>query len=352
VTVSPGVRRGPAEVVAPGASAGAPGLGCDDARLPVELDKRPLALVPVRCSTCGDEDAEPIAVAEDFDFATSPDSFLALRCSGCGCVYMNPAPADAERERIFPPQYFAAAAPHPKDFRERLRRRRKSRVLARWCRALRPGGRILDVGCGPGLYLQVLRELGGDRWRLEGIDPADAAVRLARLTGVEVHHGKVEDQELPLDSYDLALLVHTLEEAPDPGATLGAVRAVLRPGGRAVIVVNNLASPSFRLFQGRHWGGYDLPRQRQLFTPEALRRLAQRSNLELLSLSTLASGGTWARSVRRLLQDWSAPAWSIRCFGHRSLLTAAAFGALDAVHQLRGRGALLAAMVRRPEGHG
>jgi len=227
---------------------------------------------------------------------------------------MNPAPADDERERIYPAQYFAAAASHPKGLRERLRRWRKNRLLARWCRPLGPEGRILDVGCGPGLDLQ--------------------------------------DQELPPDSYDLALLLHTLEHAADPGATLGAIGAVLRPGGRAVIVLNNLASPSFRAFQGRHWGGYDLPRQRRLFTPEALRRLAQRSSLELISLSTLASGGTWVRSVRRLLQDWSAPAWFVRRFGHRSLLAAAGFGALDAVHQLRGRGALLVAIVRRPEVHG
>jgi hypothetical protein len=116
-----------------------------------------------------------------------------------------------------------------------------------------------------------------------------------------------------------------------------------------VIVVNNLASPSFRVFQGRHWGGYDLPRQRRLFTPEALRRLVQRSNLELISLSTLASGGTWVRSIRRLLQDWSAPAWFVHRFGHRSLVAAAGFGALDTVQQLRGRGALMVAVVRRPE---
>jgi SAM-dependent methyltransferase len=323
----------------------------DDASLPSAPDKRPLVLDSVRCCICGDEDAEPVAIAEDFDHATSPDSFLALRCSGCGSIYMNPAPVDGERERIYPPQFFAAVAPR-RGVGERLRWRRRTRLLAQWCRPLGAEACIIDVGCGAGRDLQLLEELGEQRWRVDGVEPVDAAVQMARMAGIEVRRGKLEDQELPAERYDLAFLVHTLEHAPDPGATLAALRPVLRPGGRAVIVANNLASPSFRIFQGRHWGGYDFPRQRRLFTPEAIRRLVQGSSLELMSLSTLASGGTWVRSVRRLLQDWRAPAWVVRRFGPRSPVAAAGFGALDALHDLRGRGALMVAIVRRPEVRG
>jgi hypothetical protein len=52
-----------------------------------------LALVPARCCVCGDENADPIAVGEDFEYRTSADSFLAVHCRGCGLVYLNPRPA-------------------------------------------------------------------------------------------------------------------------------------------------------------------------------------------------------------------------------------------------------------------
>ncbi len=172
---------------------------------------------------------------------------------------------------------------------------------------------------------------------------------MARMAGLTVHHGNLEDRELPSGSYDLALLVHTLERVPDPDVTLGALSRVLAPGGRAVVVLHNLDSPSFRIFQGRHWGGYDMPRQRRLFSPDALRRLAERSDLELVSLSTVADGGTWLRSFRRLFQDWGARPWLVQRFDHRSLLAAAVFGAWDAVHRLRGKGALRVAIVGRRE---
>jgi SAM-dependent methyltransferase len=291
-----------------------------------------------------------VAIAEDFDHATSPDSFLALRCSGCGSVYMNPAPADDERERIYPPGYFAAAGSHPGSLQESIRRRRKTALLTQWCRALGPHACILDVGCGAGLDLQILQGLGGGRqWRLEGVEPVVSAVQLARKAGLTVHRGSLENQKLPSAGYDLVLLVHTLEHASNPQATLGALRRVLRPDGRAVIVGYNLASPGFRVFQGRHWGGYDMPRQRRLFSPVALRRLVARSGLELMSLSTVADGGTWLRSIRHLFQDWGAPSWLVRRLGPRSLLAPAALGAWDTVHRLRGKGALMVATVRRRE---
>src|SRR5437773_11481279 len=63
-------------------------------------DREPLALVPSSCFVCNDDDAEPVAVGQDFDFATSPDSFLAVRCSQCGLVYLNPWPAPDQLDRI------------------------------------------------------------------------------------------------------------------------------------------------------------------------------------------------------------------------------------------------------------
>jgi SAM-dependent methyltransferase len=310
-----------------------------------------LSLVAASCPLCGDADAEPVAVAEDFDYRTSLDSFLALRCTGCGSVYASPAPAEHELPRIYPTPYFAASQPQDaRGLRRSLGRRREARRLAQWCQGLGPGARILDVGCGGGLHLRLLQELGAQLWRLEGVEPSEAAVQIGRTAGLEVHRGKMEDLDLDRRSYDLALLIGTLEHVFDPLRTLTSVRSLLQPGGRAVIVVNNLASPSFPLFGGRHWGGYDLPRQRRLFTADGLRRLARSTGLEVASLSTLSSADTWMRSANRLLQDWGAPAWLVDRFGISSLVTATAFGALEAVLQLRGRGALLVAILRCPEG--
>ncbi|NJK53963.1 MAG: class I SAM-dependent methyltransferase, partial [Leptolyngbyaceae cyanobacterium SU_3_3] len=48
----------------------------------------PLALTRVTCCICEVEDAQPLAVGEDFEYRTSPDTFLAVQCRGCGLVYL------------------------------------------------------------------------------------------------------------------------------------------------------------------------------------------------------------------------------------------------------------------------
>jgi SAM-dependent methyltransferase len=351
VTSSPGARTPAAyrlgSAVGMGESRPAGSIHED---LPGDPARHPLALVAARCCVCGDRGAEPVAVAEDFDYRTSPDSFLTLRCNGCGSVYLSPAPAAQERERIYSSDY-AAATGRPVGLSRRLHLRRITRDVAERCNDLRPGARILAVGYGSGLHLQLLEALAGNGWQLDAVGPTSsaAAVRMVHGPESEIHPRELEDLEPAPEAYDLAVLPHTLEYVADPSSTLAALSRLLRPGGRAVVVVNNLASPSFRWFGGRHWGGYDLPRQRRLFTAEALRLLAQQSRLDLTSLSTVASGGTWVRSVRRLLQDWAAPAWLARRFGDDSLLTALSFGLVEGVCQRAGNGALMVAVLQRPE---
>jgi SAM-dependent methyltransferase len=350
VTSSPGARTPPAYRLgsAVGTAEARPATSTHE-DLPEDPGRHPLVLVAAGCCVCGDRGAEPVAVAEDFDYRTSPDSFLTLRCNGCGSVYLNPAPAEQERERIYSPDYTAATA-RPAGLPRRLHLRRITRDVAQRCSALGPGARILAVGYGSGLHLQVLDALAGNGRQLEAVGPTPAAaLPVVHGPECEIHPGELEDLEPAPGAYDLALLPHTLEYVSDPSSTLAALSRLLRPGGRAVVVVNNLASPSFRWFRGRHWGGYDLPRQRRLFTAEALRLLAQQSRLDLTSLSTLASGGTWVRSMRRLLQDWAAPAWLARRFGENSLLAALSFGVVEALCQRGGKGALMVAVLQRPE---
>jgi SAM-dependent methyltransferase len=158
---------------------------------------------------------------------------------------------------------------------------------------------------------------------------------------------EVARQAAPCDVMRLDL---TLEHAPDPAALLRAVRSALRPGGTVVLTLNNLRSPGFHLFKGRHWGGYDPPRQRRLYTAEGLSRLAAAAGLELTGLASAASGQTWVRSLRRLCQDWEAPSRLTRGFSARARVFPALFGVLDGFLRILGRGGLLVVTLRRPEG--
>jgi hypothetical protein len=232
-------------------------------------------------------------VTEDFDFHTSPDTFLALQCAGCGSVYLSLVPGEESAAQIYPARYSPPRA---------ARRRPTAEAGAR---AFEPG--------------------------------------------LPVPSGCLQDAAREREQYDRATLALTLEHAPDPGEVLAAVHAMLRPGARATVVLHNLGSPAFALFKGRHWGGYDVPRQRRILSADGLRRLAARAGLEVVGLSTVAAADPWTRSLRRLCQDWDGPAWLANRFGDGALASTAFFGALDSLLRRLGRGALLVATLRRPE---
>src|SRR5215472_13427573 len=80
-------------------------------RAPHEVEssdtQQPLVLMHVACCVCGATNGQPVGVGEDFEYRTSPDSFLAMRCRDCGLVYLDPRPATSELARIYPPHYHA-----------------------------------------------------------------------------------------------------------------------------------------------------------------------------------------------------------------------------------------------------
>ncbi|HEX5829935.1 MAG TPA: class I SAM-dependent methyltransferase [Gemmatimonadaceae bacterium] len=309
----------------------------------------PLALVPVRCCLCGATDATPLATGEDFEYHTSPDAFLAVRCADCGLVYLNPRPAPSELDRIYPPDYHAYVFSEERfGFTYRVRRRLEGRRALGWTRGLPPDARILDVGCGDGFHLRLLGEFGAPGWRLEGVDPSTRAVRAARAAGLTVHHGRVEELSLPRDHYDLVLLIATVEHVDDPAALLRTVRGLLRPSGRAVVITDNAATLDFRLFGARHWGGYHFPRHFTLFDRRTLAVLARTCGLAVDSMGTQVSPINWVYSVRNALDDYGAPRWLVERFDMRAPLGLALFTAVDAACAAAGHGALLRAELRRP----
>lgn len=193
----------------------------------------------------------------------------------------------------------------------------------------------------------MLRDFGGKNWTLEGVDADDRATLMARKKGLNVHCGLLADLDLAQATYDLAILIQTVEHVGDPTTLLNEIRALLRPGGRLCIVTDNTDSFDFRLFKDRHWGGYHFPRHWNLFNPENLRRLAQKTGMEVETLTTQVSPVNWVYSIRNRLTDRLAPSWMIDQFSLKSTVSLGTFTLFDILSNFIGRGALLNAVLRR-----
>jgi SAM-dependent methyltransferase len=311
--------------------------------------EQPLLMESIDCAVCGADEVTPIAVGEDFEYRTSPDAFLAVQCKCCGLVYLNPRPAMEELDRIYPVDYHAFDFSADRyGFVYQVRRRLEAKRLLKACKGLGSDARILDVGCGDGFHLKLLKDFGQKSWQLEGIDMSDRAVEMGQRHGLKIHRGIVQEIDLPKGSYDLAFMIATIEHVDDPKAVLESVRDLLKPGGQVVIVTDSTDTLDFQLFKGRHWGGYHFPRHWNLFNPNTIRRLAQVTDMEVASLGTIVSPVNWVYSIRNALVDLGAPKWLIKQFSLSSTLSLGVFTLFDMLHHFFGHGALLRAVLRRP----
>lgn len=136
---------------------------------------------------------------------------------------------------------------------------------------LPPGAKVIEVGAGRGELIRALRARGVDATGIEPYPPGDG-------TFPGVFRGTVSEAEFEPRSADALVLWHSLEHLDDPYGDLRRAALWLRPGGRAVIAVPNLASLQARI-GGDRWFHQDVPRHRTLFTPKGLRALMTRSGV-------------------------------------------------------------------------
>lgn len=303
----------------------------------------------VSCNLCGYDTPLPFATARDRQHWL-PGLFTLVQCRNCGLIYLNPRPAGAALAAYYPDDYelYADPSARPASWLARLNRRyamtKRASLIERHAPAR---GRVLDIGCATGLFLDALRARG---WQTQGVELVEHAARLAReRLGLDVRTGTLQAAGFPSAWFDAVTMWDVLEHVPDPIAELREVCRVLKPGGVLVLRIPDVSSPEARFFGG-YWVGLDAPRHLYVFSPATVAATLGRAGLEVVEQRNLAGNHhAWSLSV----QGWAGERWGPRR-GERigrvlrsmpvRLLLAPYFYAVSAARQ----GTLLTIVARRP----
>lgn len=242
-------------------------------------------------------------------FGCAPGRWVLHSCEGCGTAYLDPRPNSTSIGKAYGNYYTHAAPAQSSSTNNGIFAQSKLRTIARaslnsyrnerWHMALSPSnawghyivrwispvrslieqqmrhmpllprdrpGRLLDVGCGNGTFLQMAQAAG---WSIKGVDFDPVAVAEARREGLPVDLGGIDKLDTEEQTYDWITCSHVLEHVHEPQRFLHSMYRLLRPGGTLWLQTPNIDSIGHRTY-GRFWRGLEPPRHLTLMTLESL----------------------------------------------------------------------------------
>lgn len=210
------------------------------------------ALEHTRCPICKRDDVDREVyrmnfrpqdlTAEVFSARRLPDRlhYRMVRCGRCGVLRSDPILSASALGALYAESGFtyAAESAYTGETYALYLRRALTHVPER--------GRIMEIGCGNGFFLEKALALGfREAW---GVEPSLEAVELApeRVRGT-IKTGLYTRESFPADQFDTVCAFQILDHAPDPAALVEACHEHLRPGGIALFINHDCGALSARL---------------------------------------------------------------------------------------------------------
>lgn len=256
------------------------------------------------------------------------NGYQIVRCQRCGFLYVDPRPSQDELDAFYRnPRYFQSGGPYGYAAyladREEIQRQALERLNL--IEQLVPRGRLLDVGCAAGFFLQVAKERG---WQVEGVEIAPAMIHAAEQLLRQPVHSTWDVFAATPASFDVVTLWEYLEHVLDPPGELRRVARVLKPGGLLA-----LSTPNAGQLHVRHrpeaWREFKPPEHLSFFTVQTLTALLRACGFEPVLTRGIAPDIRPPETVRRYLdqlrrrlgdrQTRTTPLWWIYSLARRVL---------------------------------
>jgi SAM-dependent methyltransferase len=247
---------------------------------------------------------------QDWSFYCAPGKWTYWDCTGCSALYLSPRPTKASIGRAYDTYYTHGASDIAKmlaagktlvrnlcyfawygiDFRPRFS---LPKVLFPLLAVFRkrivapsfilqelnnlPKGRLIDVGCGDGAYLDSAKQMG---WQTLGIEFDPKSVKIVEKSGHKVVQGTYEALAAFQNEIDCIICSHVLEHVHDPKTLLSLIASALKPGGVAIFSLPNAGSIVRSIFSDS-WRGLEAPRHLAIPGFESLLDLTRAFGFEL-----------------------------------------------------------------------
>ncbi len=215
------------------------------------------------------------------DYLVSQSEFDLLYDSEYDLLKTNPIPTTEELPKYYQSEEYISHTDSKKSFIDKIYQLVKSYMLRkkeRLVSSFQSKGKLLDIGCGTGDFLQLCEKKG---WNVVGVDPEEKARKKA-VQKLKKESLVLENiNQLPNEKYDAITLWHVLEHIPDTKNYITKLSKLLKEEGVLIVAV-----PNFKSYDAKHyhsfWAAYDVPRHLWHFSKTAIQKLFSEQNFELI----------------------------------------------------------------------
>ncbi len=165
-------------------------------------------------------------------------------------------------------------------------------ILSQVNKLLPNSGRVLDIGCSFGFFLEVMKARGN--WQVYGVELSSEAVRGAkkRLKSKNIYHQTLEAAKFPANYFDFVTIFQTIEHVDNPLELLKEARRILKPEGVMLIATPDSGGWQAKLMGGR-WFSYRHLDHLLFFNYQSLSEALNRSGFK--GIRRLADPAYWHR---------------------------------------------------------
>tara|TARA_B100001750_G_scaffold33156_1_gene23032 strand:+ start:4700 stop:5572 length:873 start_codon:yes stop_codon:yes gene_type:complete len=140
-------------------------------------------------------------------------------------------------------------------------------------------GKILDIGCGAGDFLQYMKE---NHWNINGVDTSNKARKIAKKKlNIKVMDPK--DWINNKEKYDVITCWHSLEHVHEPWVYLDKIKKSLTLDGFLIVALPNYQSTDAKIYK-EFWAAYDTPRHLYHFTIKSMNKTIKPHGLNIESI--------------------------------------------------------------------
>jgi len=214
------------------------------------------------------------------DYTVSQEKFTIQECKNCSFKFTNPRPDLTQIGDYYKAESYISHTNTSKGLIAKLYHSVRKYTLKgklNLINSLSPTkGKLLDVGCGTGMFLNVCRENG---WTVNGIEPDGGARQIAE----EINKAAIETEILSSfknETFEIITMWHVLEHVHLLNETIDWLKERLNEKGYLIIAVPNHESKDAEIYQ-EHWAAYDVPRHLYHFSQKSIKQLFEQKGFSL-----------------------------------------------------------------------